>query len=246
MLDGELGRIARTIRRRQRLRQEDVAARAGVHRSTISILEQGGAGRLSLDVVRRIFDALGGKADVRPWWRGPALDRLMDERHAAIEAGWKARLEAWLWAVRAEVSYSRYGERGRIDLLAWHQPTRILSIAEVKTDLVDAQGLLGPLDVKTRLAPVIAAELHWRQPSLVVPILIFADESTVRRRVGDLAPLFTRFDLRGREAISWLRSPSLERPPSGLLIFSNLAYRASASAAPRERVRVRKQRGSAV
>jgi len=36
MLDAELGRVARAIRHRLKWRQEDVARRAGVHRSTVA------------------------------------------------------------------------------------------------------------------------------------------------------------------------------------------------------------------
>lgn len=195
-----------------------------MHRSTISILERGGGGRLTIKVVRRIFDSLGARLDVRALWNGPQLDRLLDERHAALAAAWKARLERWGWVVRAEVSYSRYGERGRIDLLGWHAVLRVLVVIEVKTAMVDAQGLLGPLDVKTRLARWIAAELGWAQPRLVLPIIVFREESTTRRRVAALAPLFASFDLRGRSAIGWLHAPKLVGAPTGLLVFSDLSY----------------------
>jgi transcriptional regulator with XRE-family HTH domain len=240
MLDGELGRVARVIRHRLGWRQEDVAVRARVHRSTVGKLEAGGAGELGLDMVRRLFHALGARVDVRVLWHGPQLDRLLDEAHAALAAAWKARLERWAWQVRVEVSYSRYGERGRIDLLAWHPLFRILLVVEIKTDMVDAQGLLGPMDVKTRLARVIAADLGWRNPALVVPMLLFRDDSTVRRRVERLGPLFGQFDLVGRAAMSWLHSPSMERTPGGLLIYSDLAYvgHDRAKARSRERVRV--------
>jgi transcriptional regulator with XRE-family HTH domain len=240
MLDGELGRIARAIRRRRHWRQQDVAQAAGMHRSTISILECGGAGRLTINVVRRIFDALGGRLDVRALWNGPELDRLLDERHAALAAAWKARLERWGWVVRPEVSYSRYGERGRIDLLGWHPVLRVLLVIEIKTAMVDTQGLLGPLDVKTRLARWIAGDLEWTQPRLVLPVIIFREESTTRRRVAALAPLFAAFDMRGRSAVSWLRAPMLSAAPSGLLVFSDLSYAGQSRAKPvgRERVRV--------
>lgn len=240
MLDGELGRIARTIRHRLGWRQEDVAARARVHRSTVGKLEGGGASELNLDTVRRILDALGARLDLRVLWHGPHLDRLLDESHAALAAAWKNRLERWRWQVRVEVSYSRYGERGRVDLLAWHPQSRILLVVEIKTDLVDAQGLLGPIDVKTRLARVIAADLGWRNPALVVPMLLFKDDSTIRRRVDRLGPLFGQFDLIGRAATSWLRSPSTASALRGLLIFSDLAYvgHDRTKTVGRERVRV--------
>ena len=247
MLDAELGRVARAIRHRLKWRQDDVARRAGVHRSTVAILERGGAGELRLDLVRRILDGLGARLELRPLWHGPQLDRLLDERHAMLAAAWKHRLESWGWEVRVEVSYSRFGERGRIDLFGWYAPLHALLVTEIKTDMVDAQGLFGPLDAKARLARAIAVDLGWRDASIVMPMLLFSDDSTVRRRVARLAPLFGQFDLRGRAAVSWLRSPSLvaaplTRQPRGLLIFSDLAYVGDSrvNSVGRERVRVRR------
>lgn len=246
MNDVELGLVVRAIRRRLGLRQLDVARRADVHRSTVGLLELGGAGQVSLDLTRRIMNALGGRVDVRPMWRGPHLDRLLDEDHARLAAAWKARLERWGWLVRAEVSYSRYGERGRIDLFAWHPRRRIVAVGEVKTDMVDAQDLLGPLDVKVRLAPMIAAGVGWRDAVAVVPILLFKDQRTVRRRVARLTPLFSRFDMTGRAATAWLRAPTAGPPPSGLLIFSDLSHGGGIRAGPmgHERVVVRRRRTS--
>ena len=220
----ELGRIARAIRRRLGLRQADVAGRARVHRSVVSKIERGRADELTFRTLRTVFDALGAKLDVKPLWRGPQLDRLLDEAHARLAAAWKARLEAWGWLVRAEVSFSRYGERGRIDLFCWYPPLHLMVVIEIKTDLVEAHDLLGLLDVKKRLAPLIGADLGWTAAVAVIPMVLFKDSTTVRRRVERLAPLFGEFELRGRQAVSWLRSPSLASTPRGMLIYSDLPY----------------------
>ncbi len=83
------------------------------------------------------------RVEVRATWRGPELDRLLDEDHAALEAGWTRRLARWGWETWPEVSYSRYGERGRIDLVGWHPAAGMLLIIECKTVLGDAQATLG-------------------------------------------------------------------------------------------------------
>jgi Holliday junction resolvase-like predicted endonuclease len=60
------------------------------------------------------------------------------------------------WEVRAEVSFSSYGERGAIDLLAWHPETRTLLVIEVKTEIGAVESTLRVHDMKWRLAAQIA------------------------------------------------------------------------------------------
>jgi len=221
MRDLDLGRVVRAVRRRRGWRQEDAAARARVHRSTWSRIEGGQLDRLTFSTVRRCLAALEMRLELLPRWRGAELERLLDEGHAALQAGWKERLEAWGWQVRVEVSFNRYGERGRIDLFAWHPSLRILLVVEIKTEIADAQALLGAMDTKTRLAPFVARELGWQAPAFVVPVLVVADESTNRRRVDRIQPLLTHLTRRGKAGISWLRRPHAS--PGGLLIFSILS-----------------------
>ena len=214
-----LGRIARTLRVRQRLTQVALSLRAGVSRRAVATLERGGARRLLLGTIEAILGALGARADMRILWNGPELDRLLDAAHAALCAVIKRRLERWGWVVRVEVSYSRYGERGRIDLLAFHPATSILLVVEVKTDFVDVQALLGTLDAKARLATHVAARFGW-QVRAVMPAIAFVEDRAIRDRLRRVDTLFDRFSLRGRKAITWLRRPTGQ--PSGLLWFSGL------------------------
>ena len=181
------------------------------------MLERGQVGPLRVQCVEAIALALGGRLDVRLFWNGPELDRLLDARHAALGASVKRRLERWGWHVRVEVSYSRYGERGRIDLLALHPAMGILLVIEIKTELVDVQALLGSLDAKTRLARDVARQLGW-EARAVVPAIVFAEDRTTRNRLARVAVLFDRFSVRGRAATSWLRKPA--EAPSGLLWFT--------------------------
>ncbi|MGQ0608220.1 MAG: helix-turn-helix transcriptional regulator [Chloroflexota bacterium] len=224
-----VGRIARTLRVRQRLTQAALALRAGVKRRTVSLLECNRASELTLTTIEAIFNALGARADLRVMWHGPELDRLLDAAHAALGASVKRRLERWGWIVRVEVSYSRYGERGRIDLLAWHPATRTLLVIELKTALVDIQGLIGGLDVKARLARHAAEQFGW-DVRAVVPAIVFTDDRAIRKRLNQVETLFDRYALRGRSAISWTRAP--DGVPPGLLWFASLgdstAPRASA------------------
>lgn len=172
-------------------------------------------------VVDRIVLALGGRIDARVAWNGVELDRLLDAGHATLQAAVKQHLEAWGWIVRVEISFNHYGDRGRIDLLAWHPRTGTLLIVEIKTDLVDAQQLLGVMDVRCRIAPMLARSIGW-DIRAVVPAIVFAEDRTSRRRLNAIEALFDRYALRGQGATSWLRRPdSAPVPPSGLMWFSS-------------------------
>ena len=233
-----LGRLARMLRVRQRLTQVALASRAGVGRRALSLLENGRAHALRLREVEAIIAALGGRVDVRLrlLWNGPELDRLLDEAHAALGASVKRRLERWGWLVRVEVSYSHFGERGRIDLLAFHPAARVVLVIELKSELVDVQALLGSLDVKVRLAPGIVARFGW-SPRVVLPAIVFLEDRTTRNRLNRVDALFAVFNLRGRAALSWIRRPTdAETAPGGLLWLTH-AGRARRSSSPAPRVR---------
>jgi transcriptional regulator with XRE-family HTH domain len=217
-----LGRVARAIRLRLGLTQDELGRRAGLSRSAVSLLERGSGMRLSVAALHAIVVALGARLDHRIDWRGPELDRLLDARHAALGALVKRFLERHGWIVRVEVSFSEYGERGRIDLLAFHGEGILLAI-ELKTDLVDVQALLGALDVKTRLAPRLAGRYGW-QVRRAIPVIVFAEDRTVRRHLARLDTLFDRFSLRGRDCLTWLRRPEVSTGsvPNGLLWFAGI------------------------
>jgi transcriptional regulator with XRE-family HTH domain len=240
MRDLELGRLVRAIRRRRGWRQLDCATRARVHRATWSNLERGLIDRMTLAGLRRCLAVLEIRLDLVPGWRGADLARLRDAPHAALQAAWKRRLERWGWQVWVEVSFNHYGDRGRIDLLAWHPVLRVVLVVEIKSEIEDAQALLGGMDVKCRVAPVVARRLGLAQPSGVVPLLVVADGSTTRDRLRRLAPLFGRFVVRGRAAMSWLRRPS--GVPAGLLALTDLRYATGSSGKQVGAHRVRRQR----
>ena len=214
-----LGRQVRAIRLRLGLTQDAVAAAAHVSRGAVSLIERGAAARLTHATIESVLAVIGARLDLRLLWNGTELDRMADSLHATLAAAIKRRLERWRWIVLVEVSYNHYGDRGRIDLLAWHPATGMLLVIELKTDLVNVQALLGSLDVKTRLARGIAASRGWAVTG-VVPAIIFTEDRTTRRRLASVAPLFDRFSVRGRAALSWLRKPT--GSPTGLLLVTDL------------------------
>ena len=113
---------------------------------------------------------------------------MLDEGHARLVEAVVGRLRAYGWEVAVEVTFSRYGERGSIDILAWHPPTRALAVFEVKSVTPDMQAMLAGLDRKVRLAPAIAHERGW-EPGSVARILVLGDTTTNRRRLARFAGL---------------------------------------------------------
>ena len=87
------------------------------------------------------------------------------------------------WDLAPEVSFSIYGERGIIDLLAWNLAHRALLVIELKTDIADVNELIGTFDRKVRLAWRIAEERGWN-PLTVSGWVIVAPGRTNRERIA--------------------------------------------------------------
>jgi transcriptional regulator with XRE-family HTH domain len=207
--DQRFGAIVRVLRVRRRWRQVDLARRAGVSQSVVSRIERGHLDTLTLETIRRVLAALDARPDVVVRWRGGDLDRMLAAGHAALHEEVAAALLAEPgWRVLPEVSFSIWGERGVIDILAWHEPTRSLLVIELKTELVDFNELLGTLDRKSRLARQIAAERGWTNPSSVSVWVVVVDSSTSRRRAREHATMLRgALPDDGRTMRRWLGQP---------------------------------------
>jgi len=180
-----------------------------VSASLVSRLERGRLGNVPLDTTRRVLAAIDIRLDLLPRWRGGELDRLLNARHSALHedvARWLARrYPAWL--VAPEVSFSIYGERGIVDMLAWHPARRALIVIELKTDIVDVNELLGTFDRKRRLASRIARERGW-PAEIVACALILLDGRTNRRRIeAHEAMIRNSLPDDGRRLRAWLEDP---------------------------------------
>jgi transcriptional regulator with XRE-family HTH domain len=217
MDDVVIGSLLRSIRVRLGLRQVDVAGQAEVSQQQLSVLERGGLEHVSIGAARRLATAVGASLVVTIRWRGAELDRLKDEDHALVVGQILAILEMAGWLTATEVTYASFGERGSIDVLAFHPGSRTLLVIEVKTEIASVEETIRRLDAKARLAPAIALERFGWRAARVSRLLAVLDSRTARRRVERHGVVLTRaFPLRGWAARSWLRSPG---PAAGLLLF---------------------------
>src|SRR5436190_6012771 len=210
MDDFRVGAAIRLVRQRRGWRQRDLEVRSGVSQSVISRMELGHLAERSLDDIRAVAAALDMRIDLVPRWRAGDLDRLLNAGHSALHEAvartFRDKMPAWVLA--PEVSFAIYGERGVIDILAWHPSRRALLVIELKTDLADINEVVGTFDRKRRLAPRIALERGW-DPVTVSAWLIIIDTRTNRRRVGAHGTMLGgALPEDGRAMARWLRDPS--------------------------------------
>ncbi len=212
--------MIRAARLRRGWRQFDLAAAAGVSDVTVSRIERGHLGSLTFRIVRQVVAELEVRVEVLPRSRSADLDRIVNARHAALAEA----VIAWLsalpgWEVRPEVSFAVYGERGVIDILAWHAGRRALLVIELKTEIVDVGEIVGTLDRKRRLGATIAERFGWA-PASVSTWLIVGEGMTNRRRVEAHGATFrAALPDDGRRGRAWLAEPAGEL--RALTYFSN-------------------------
>ena len=234
----QLGVRFRAVRIRRGWRQQDVAAKVGVDRSVISRVERGHLERLALGTILDVARALDIQVTVTSRSRGADLDRLVSGRHAALHESVARWFAADLpeWVLAPEVSFSIYGERGVIDILAWHPGRRALVIIELKTDVVDVNELVGQMDRRRRLARQIAMERGW-DPLTVSSWVIVANGRTNRARIDAHRGLLRNaFPVDGRSIRSWLVRP--DRAVAAMSMWDRVEFgTAPGGYAARHRVR---------
>jgi len=220
--DVQLGIAIRAARIKRRLRQADLAAQTGISASVLSHIEHGDFDRVCMCSLRAVAAKLGVSLELAARSAGGEFDRLVNARHAVLGE----RVAAWIerqpgWIVVAEVSFSIYGERGVIDLLAWHEGTGLLVVIELKTVIVDVDELIGTLDKKRRLAPRIAAGRGWSARGVGAWLIVVASH-TNRRRVADHRTLLTGLLPRAGRSLGPLFVQPERGPVSGIAFWPDL------------------------
>ena len=237
MDDLRIGRIGRALRHRLGLRQRDLGNRVRLSQGEISLFERGRIEAMPIRTVRRILRGLDAELVLVVRWRGGDLDRLLDAGHARLGDDLTRLLAAEDWEVVPEVSYSVFGERGSIDLIAWHAESASLLVVEIKTEITTVEGTLRKHDEKVRLAPGLAEERFGWDAVVTARLLVLPEHRTIRRQIEDKAALFSRvYPSRNVAVRRWLRSPG--GPLSGILFLPDTSRARGMRTRPtRKRVR---------
>lgn len=201
--------MLRSLRRRRGWTQSELAARTGLSQQAISLIERGHGSTLSGRTMRLVFAALDARWEPVVSWRGGALDRLLDEDHSRLVAATAQRLREQGWAVEVEVTYSSYGERGSIDILAAQASGKAVLSIEVKTELASVEATLRKIDEKARLVRShICRERFGFEPGVVGRLLVLPATDTSRRRVrASGVVLEAALPARGATVRRWVARP---------------------------------------
>jgi len=218
MDDHRIGWSLRSIRVRKRWRQQDLDDRAGVSRWVVMRIEQGRLASIPMGKLRVVAGALDARIDAVVRWQGGDLPRLLSARHARMHEVMASFLQGMGdWEIEPEVSFSVYGERGIIDVLAWHPTRRMLLVIELKTEIVDINEMLGAIDRKRRIAARIANARGW-EPVAVSTWVVLAESRTNRRAVSaHRTVLRSKLPVDGRTIPGWLSDPSRRIDALGFL-----------------------------
>jgi transcriptional regulator with XRE-family HTH domain len=203
------GATVRAVRIRRGWRQIDVARRARLHRSVVSSIERGHLDHVTFGTILQVARAIEIQVSITGRWRAGDLDRLIAGRHSllheAVSRWFADRLPAW--TLVPEVSFSIYGERGIIDILAWHPLRRALLIVELKTDIVDVNEIIGTMDRRRRLARDIVEERGWDPITVSTWVLVARGRTNQARLAAHRSVLRRAFPVDGRAMNGWLRRP---------------------------------------
>jgi transcriptional regulator with XRE-family HTH domain len=221
MDDVRVGRILRALRRRRGWTQKELGRHAKVSQQAISLIERGHGRRLSGETIRRVFAALDARWEPTVSWRGGDLDRLLDAEHARLVGEISRRLAGGGWEVAVEVTYSDFGDRGSVDVLAARRDAQAMLVVEVKSELTVLEATLRKLDEKVRIVEgSLGPKRFGFGPRSVGRLLVLPSTDTARRRVDRSSDLLAvALPDRGGRVRSWLRSPGGDL--AGILFVSN-------------------------
>jgi hypothetical protein len=202
------------------------------------MVERGRLEQVSLRRLRDVARVLDAEVVMYIRWRGGDLDHLLDERHARLGGIVSGVLARDGWTVLPEVTYSIYGERGSIDLLAWHPVARALLVIELKTEIASAEETLRRHDQKVRLARSIVRERFGWEPAVVGRLLVLPGSTTARRQIARHCALFDRvYPERNVGVRRYVRRPTTRTLAGLWFVPDTTDRRRRVGIGPRKRVR---------
>ena len=243
-MDGRrLGRVIRAVRLERGLSQRDVAALAGVSQPTVSRAEHGRLDRVSTAQFERICGVLRIAVFLDARWLDGDVDRLIDRVHAAVVEVVVRFLRDVGWDVLVEFGFNHYGDRGSVDVLAWHAEHRTLLIVEVKSRLTDLQATFSRFDTKVRVVPAVVGRERGWQARHLGRLLVMPGTKANRASVGRHAETFaTAFPERMPAVRAWLHAPN--RPMGGVWYLASMPPRTQKQALGARRPRTRASPGT--
>lgn len=202
MDDQRVGAAFRVVRIRRGWTQAYVAVRADSVPGVVSRIERGHLENVSMRAFRRVAAALEIRVDVTLRLPHGELDRIVNAGHAAMHEALARFIDSLPgWIQSPEVSFAIFGERGVIDILAFHEPSRSVLLIELKTEVVALEELLAAMDIRVRHARQIARDRGWHATSVSAWIVV-AESDTNRRRVrAHLATLRSAYPSDGRGCV---------------------------------------------
>lgn len=221
-MDGRrVGRVLRAVRLHKRLRQRDVAEAAGVSQSMVSRAEHGRLDELSFGAVDAVASVLDVTVYIDARWDDGDADRLIDRAHARIVELVVSTLTESGWETVVEYGFNHYGDRGSVDVLAWHAESRTLLIVEVKSRLTDLQATFTSFARKLRIVPKLVLRDHGWDPRFLGRLMVIDGTTANRSVVAKHAATFaTVFPERMPALGTWLRRP--DRSLGGVWFVSNM------------------------
>ena len=200
----------------------ELARRAGMSQSMISRLERGQATDVTIGAAWRVLEAMGARPSltVEPPYLGDRA-RQRDAAHARCTSHVGRRLERSGWLVAREVEVGGGRSRGWIDVLAFHPPTGLLLVIEVKTELHDLGQVERTLGWYEREAWAAARRLGWRPRRVYSTLLLLATEANEQRLRSNREAIDTGFPARAGD-LGNVISGSQVGPPGRALAMIDL------------------------
>jgi len=224
----DIGRQVREGREARGWTTQVLAARAGVSRGIVYLLERGEP--TSLEVAIRCLSALGLRLEleaVDPRRRRQASSRAEDPVHAAMGEIQAAHLRKLGYFVSIDEPYQHYQFAGRADVVAWAtNPPSLLHI-ENRTQFPNYQEAAGSFNAKRAyLAPILAERAGVRRFESVTHVMACLWSAEVLHAIRLRPETFRSLAPDGPDAFErcWNGATQAARTTSTLVILDPLAH----------------------